>query len=173
MIRSILCTIAAGVLFLSCHFKQESIHFVADTPSGWLRTDTVTSDGDKKVVFKPAPGDTTYNSGERIAVLAYKAKNVDEYMSSVYAEVRKQTSFYHEERRAKTTVNGNEARWIDVRLGFHSDPDVIVEQKTYFIADRGMIFMIICSTPDHGIALMKDKFSAFINSFKTEADKEK
>lgn len=171
MIRSILYIIAACFLFLSCNFKEASIHFVVDTPAGWVRTDTVTSTGEKKALFRPAPGDTDYDSGARIAILGNKMNNIDEFMNSVYSEVRKQTSFYREERRAKTTVNGHEARWIDVRMSFPATPDVIVEQKSYFVADRGMIFMIICSAPDHVIILMKDKLNTLLNSFKTETDK--
>ena len=162
---------AVCILLTCCRMKSNPVHFVAATPMGRTRLDTLTFDGTKKVRFSPAAGDTIFFAGQSISVFGAEDNDIDEYMNAVYYEVKKRTSFYREEKRQKLSINNYDARWILIRLSTSKNPELIAEQKSYFIKERGTVFMITCTAPDHGIALMQDKIDEVINSFKIEEGK--
>ena len=159
-----------SALLVSCK-ADKKLHYVVETPENWTRKDGRTAEGWKKSTFTPSSGDTAYLSGENIIIAGVPFNNLDEYVHTVYANVRKTAAVYHEEKREKLKIKGLEARYIQLELSFPANPDIMVEQKTYFIKDGAMIFMIVCTARENKIEHLQKVMDEILASFKTEEDK--
>jgi hypothetical protein len=160
-----------SILFFSSCKTEKKVHYVVKTPANWVREDGLSSEGSKRSKFTPKEGDTVFYSGESIMITGFQFKNIDEYVRMLCKEVEKNAVFYQEKKREKLKVNGFEARWVQLQLSFPEYPKAIVEQKTYFIQSRRIVFMIVCTAQKDQIENLQPIIDEFLASFKTEEDK--
>jgi hypothetical protein len=160
-----------GIILLGSCKADKKLQYVVKTPANWVREDGFTPEGWKKSVLKPQKGDTLFYSGENIIITCFKVKNIDESVREFCIDVQGRTVLYNEEKREKLNVNGFDARFVQMVVSYRSHPGIIVEQKTYFIKDKGTLFMVICTAQRKGIEKLQPIMDEVLASFKTEEDK--
>jgi hypothetical protein len=154
--------------FISCKEVFIKGNFVATAPEGWIRKDTVSKDGCKKVQFFKRTEDTSLIWRENIAITVVHSKYLSDYVNSVLSLTKKDAIFFEEKGRADTTIKGYKAIWVQINVLYNkATDDEKKDQKIYFLKEGVRnIYMVICTAHKGGIGALQNSIDNVLNSFK-------
>lgn len=156
------------VFFYSCENNSSKGDFSVNTPKGWMRQDTLSDDGTKRVEFT-APFEEGYSGFiENISVsIIHTSMSIARYSNALVNEVKELTVFYEEKGKGEQLVNGSKMKWIQMLVLFKSSTnDEKKEQRIYFAKGRDNVYMIVCTAKKDGIVLMQDEIKQVVNSLR-------
>jgi DNA recombination-dependent growth factor C len=136
-----LITVAVGLLLIttfSCTNKKAD--FTVDTPKGWIRVDTVsTNTAEKEVRFyhKEITSIPDFYSSIRISIVHFFS--LDIYMSQVLTRFKNQAKIFEDLGSGAIELNGHTFKWI--RHNLQSKDEYFFLSKRLFIQKTTAIFI--------------------------------
>lgn len=161
MIRFLTIFFLASLL-LSCNFKKAD--FSIRTPKDWIVKDSVSDTRGRSVKMHPPINSLVPVFVENIRISIIHSNAPDRYVDALASSLKDDCYFFKELERGRSRINQYDAAWL--RNYFQKDKNALaVEQKTYFIIDGGIIYMIVCTAKMNELDQFQPKIDDVLSTF--------
>jgi hypothetical protein len=102
---------------------------------------------------------------ENINIGIMNYPSIELYIKNLMDDTKDNAFYFEEVEKGVTKINQYNMRWQQYKIQLEKNSD-LVEQKVYFIGDKGNIYQIVCSAEPNEITKIQNKIDAVLTSFK-------
>jgi hypothetical protein len=150
-------------MLISCSTKPGD--FTVKAPYGWTVSDSISASGGRTVHMHPPIYSEIPIFVNNIIISIVHFPSLYIYRTATLKSVKSDAVYFEEKGKGEKLINGYEMEW-EHHIIKYKKSERTLEQKVYFVWDKGNIYQIVCTTEKNEMEIFQFRIDEVLNSFR-------